>query len=225
MLAAPAYDVTIKGFVEVREERERSDRVVVKVHDIQAARLNEKLERVRVSVRRGTAPPVGSFIELKARLTPPLGPLRPGGYDFARDMYFNGIGASGFVLGRVKVLEAPQALTWRLRYAAALQGIRDSMDARIRSLIQGDAGSIASALITGKRDAISASVNEAMYVSSLAHVLSISGYHMAVVAGVVFFVLRGGLALVLALRARRPIKKWAALRRWSPRSSICCCPA
>jgi competence protein ComEC len=211
VLAFPAYDVTIKGFVEVREERERSDRVVVKVHDIQAARLNEQLERVRVSVRRGTAPPVGSFIELKARLTPPLGPLRPGGYDFARDMYFNGIGASGFVLGRVKTLEAPQPLTWRLRYAATLQGIRDSMDARIRSLIPGDAGAIASALITGKRDAISAPVNEAMYVSSLAHVLSISGYHMAVVAGVVFFVLRGGLALVPGLAARRPIKKWAAL--------------
>ena len=34
-----------------------------------------------------------------------------------------------------------------------------------------------------------------MYISSLAHVLSISGYHMALVAGVVFFVLRACLAL------------------------------
>src|SRR5262245_26134840 len=52
------------------------------------ARLGEHLERVRVSVRKGTAPAVGSFVELKARLSPPLEPLRPGGYDFARDMYF-----------------------------------------------------------------------------------------------------------------------------------------
>ena len=57
----------------------------------------------------------------------------------------------------------------------------------------------------------SAPVNDAMYVSSLAHVLSISGYHMAVVAGIVFFVIRGGLALVPGLALRRPIKKWAAL--------------
>jgi hypothetical protein len=42
---------------------------------------------VRVSVRKGTAPAVGSFVEFKARLSPPLEPLRPGGYDFARDMY------------------------------------------------------------------------------------------------------------------------------------------
>jgi competence protein ComEC len=41
-------------------------------------------------------------------------------------------------------------------------------------------------------------------------VLSISGYHMAVVAGIVFFVIRGSLALVPGLAIRHPIKKWAA---------------
>jgi competence protein ComEC len=41
--------------------------------------------------------------------------------------------------------------------------------------LPGDKGAIAAALITGKRDTISTPVNEAMYVSGLAHVLSISG--------------------------------------------------
>jgi hypothetical protein len=59
-----------------------------------------------------------------------------------------------------------------LKYAAALQGMRDAIDARIRAVVPGDKGAIAAALITGKRDAISAPVNEAMYISSLAHVLS-----------------------------------------------------
>jgi predicted membrane metal-binding protein len=39
----------------------------------------------------------------------------------------------------------------------------------------------------------------------------ISGYHMAVVAGMVFFIIRGALALVPAVALRHPIKKWAAL--------------
>ncbi|MGH6663517.1 MAG: ComEC/Rec2 family competence protein, partial [Pseudolabrys sp.] len=47
--------------------------------------------------------------------------------------------------------------------------------------------------------------------SSLAHVLAISGYHMAVVAGIAFFFIRGGLALVPELASRKPIKKWAAI--------------
>jgi competence protein ComEC len=172
--------------VEVREERERSDRIVVKVHTMQAVRLPEKLERVRVSVRKGTAPPVGAFVTFKARLSPPLAPLMPAGYDFARAMYFQQIGASGFVLGAIRTTPPPTAANdsvW-LRYAAAIDGMREAIDKRIRANVPGDNGAIASALITGKRDAISARVNDAMYISGIGHVLSISGYHMAVVAGV-----------------------------------------
>ena len=85
------WNVELAGFVELREERERSDRIVVRLEPTDGARLNEPLERVRVSVRKGTAPAVGSFVEFKAGLSPPLEPLRPGGYDFARDMYFQSI--------------------------------------------------------------------------------------------------------------------------------------
>ena len=77
VLSAALWNVDIAGFVEVREERERSDRIVVRVERIAAPRLEEPLERVRVSVRKGTAPAVGAFVEFKARLSPPLEPLRP----------------------------------------------------------------------------------------------------------------------------------------------------
>jgi competence protein ComEC len=201
----------IEGFVEVREERERADRIVVRVRKLDAPRIADKPDRVRVSVRKGTAPPVGAYVSFRARLNPPLTPLRPGGYDFARDLYFQRIGAVGFVLGAIRIMEPPAPPGLWLRYAAAIQGLRDGIDARIRAAVPGDKGAIASALITGKRDAISAPVNDAMYISSLAHVLSISGYHMALVAGVVFFTLRAILALVPAFASRHPIKKWAAL--------------
>ncbi|HWM82811.1 MAG TPA: ComEC/Rec2 family competence protein [Pseudolabrys sp.] len=209
VLTAPMFGASVQGFVEVREERARSDRIVVRVHRIEGAR--QALERVRVSVRKGTAPPVGAFVAFKARLTPPLPPLRPGGYDFARDMFFQRLGASGFVLGKVTLAEPPAAPDWRLRLTTAIDGLRDGMDNRIRAVLPGDRGAIASALITGKRDTISEAVNEAMYVSSLAHVLSISGYHMAVVAGIVFFVIRALLALLPGASGRYPIKKWSAL--------------
>ncbi len=165
---------------------------------------------MRLSVRKGTAPAVGSFVELKARLQPPLAPLRPGSYDFGRDMYFAGIGASGFVTGAVKTVEPPVAGGLSLRYAAFMQGLRDAIDARIRNVLDGDQRAIATALLTGRRDAISTPVNDAMFISGLGHVLSISGYHMAVVAGVVFFAVRALLALIPALTVSFPIKKWSA---------------
>ncbi|HXF88401.1 MAG TPA: ComEC/Rec2 family competence protein [Xanthobacteraceae bacterium] len=206
-----AGNVQIAGFVEVREERERSDRIVVRVVRIEGGRLDEAPERVRLAVRKGKAPPVGAYVTLRARLAPPLAPVRPGGYDFARDLYFQHIGASGFVLGAINVAEPPVKPSRWLQVSAVIQGMRDAIDARIRSVLEGDTGAIASALITGKRDAISKPVHDAMYVSSLAHVLSISGYHMAVVAGVVFFVCRALLALIPGFANRRPIKKWAAV--------------
>ena len=125
-------------------------------------------------------------------------------------MYFQGIGASGFVLGKVHPAAAPAPPGLWLRYAAVLDGMREGINRRIHAVLPGDRGSIASALITGKRNAISDPVSDAFYVSSLAHVLAISGYHMAVVAGIVFFVIRAGLALIPSLAGRYPIKKWAA---------------
>ena len=180
VLARPIYSVSLSGFVEARDIRERTDRFVLRVTQMDAPRSSIQLERVRLSVRKGTAPDVGSFVELKARLQPPLAPLRPGSYDFARDMFFQGIGASGFVTGAIKTVEQPPvAGGLSLRYAAVMQGLRDAIDARIRTTLDGDKRAIATALLTGRRDAITTPVNDAMFISGLGHVLSISGYHLA----------------------------------------------
>src|ERR1700729_2989567 len=210
VLVKPAYSVSLSGFVEARDIRERTDRFVLRVTQMDGPRLPAKLDRVRLSVRKGTAPAVGSFVEFKARLQPPLAPLRPGSYDFGRDLFFQGIGASGFVTGGIKARDPPAAGGFSLRYAAFMQDLRDGIDARIRATLDGDKRAIATALLTGRRDGITAPVNDAMFISGLGHVLSISGYHMAVVAGVVFFVIRALLALIPVLTVAAPIKKWAA---------------
>ena len=72
VLARPMFSVSLTGFVETRDIRERTDRFVLRVVTMESARGTTKLERVRLSVKKGTAPAVGSFVELKARLLPPL---------------------------------------------------------------------------------------------------------------------------------------------------------
>src|SRR5262249_27227766 len=126
-------------------------------------------------------------------------------------LYFQSIGATGLVTGDIKEAAAPARPSLWLRYTASIEQLRDAIDARIRAVVPGDAGSIASALITGKRDAISAPVYDSMFISGIGQVWSIAGYHRAVVAGVVFFVLRAGFALIPSVASRYPIKKWAAL--------------
>ncbi|MFT6672553.1 MAG: competence protein ComEC, partial [Afipia broomeae] len=47
VLARPMFSVTVKGFVETRDERERTDRFVLRVEEMESARGTQKLERVR----------------------------------------------------------------------------------------------------------------------------------------------------------------------------------
>ncbi len=63
----------------------------------------------------------------------------------------------------------------------------------------------------GDRASISPAIEESMRVSGLTHVLSISGLHMAMVAGTLFALVRGLLATVPALALGFPIKTTAAL--------------
>jgi len=202
--------VTIGGFVELREESQHTDRFVLRVDHIEGGRMEEKPQRVRLSVKRGMAPAAGSYVEVKAMLDPPMQPLEPGSYDFARDLFFQGIGASGFVRGSIKIVAPPQSQGALQSADAIVQDMRDDIDARIRAVLPGDPGAIAAMLINGRRDSIDNHLYDAMFVSGIGHVLSISGYHMAVVAGMIFFLFRAGLALIPGLADRAPIKKWAA---------------
>jgi competence protein ComEC len=130
-----------------------------------------------------------------------------------------GIGASGFAMGAIKSVEPPERGGFALRYASVMQGLRDAIDARIHNQLDGDKRAIATALLTGRRDAITEPVNDAMFISGLGHVLSISGYHMAVVA------VRALLALIP--RSRSASRSRSGRRRPPslPRLSISSCRA
>lgn len=85
------------------------------------------------------------------------------------------------------------------------------MDARIRNAVPGATGALASALITGERGRIAEPTLEALRHSGLAHLLAISGLHMALMAGTLYALVRAGLAAIPALALRAPIKKIAAV--------------
>jgi competence protein ComEC len=210
-LIRPTGMLTIVGFIEARDATERSDRVVLRVTKAVGPGASRTPERVRVTLPRGTAPKVGEQISARAQLLPLLGPTRPGGFDYARNSYFAQIGATGFVLGRVRTADRPELAPIDIRVLAAIEAFRRQMHERIRALLPGEIGAIASALVTGIRDEISPEVNEAMRVSGLAHVLSISGLHMVLAVGALFAFVRGVLVLIPGLALRRPVKKWAAV--------------
>lgn len=167
-------------------------------------------DRVRVTARRvpeGAA--AGSLVSGLVRLMPPAGPVRPGSYDFSFESYFDGIGASGFFMSGPKAVveAAPPGAGWR----GAIENFRDGVAWRIRDRIGGAEGEVAAALIVGVRAGIPDALAEAMRTAGLYHVISISGLHMALVAGTLMFLLRGGFALFPDFSARHPVKKLSAV--------------
>lgn len=165
--------------------------------------------RVRVSLRQ--APPetikAGASIQIRATLRPPPGPSVPGGYDFARRAWFEGVGAVGYALGAPVLLKpAPppgDARAW-------LDDLRRRLTQRIQSQIKGPAGGIAAALVAGDRGGIPEDVTEDMRDSGLAHLLSISGLHIAVVVGGTMWLVRHLLLLNMWIALRWPVKIIAA---------------
>jgi competence protein ComEC len=162
--------------------------------------------RIRLTRSGEVDPRPGDRIELPAVLLPPRGPVAPGAFDFRRRAWFDGIGAVGYAIGPAELQARREG-----RAAAALARTRDEASRRILGAIDGAPGAVAAALLTGDRAAITDWVYDAMRDSGLAHLLAISGLHVGLVAGIVFFAVRALLALDERLALRRPIKKWAAL--------------
>lgn len=206
----PKTPVRLSGFVERVERRTTGDRILLRLDDEPVRGLSSAPQLVRLSLRKGWAPPVGSHVTQLAQLLPPSGPAMPGAHDFGRAPWFQGIGAIGYGLGRPKAA-LPRDLPVSVRLAMALDGVRQSLSARIRAALSGVPAEVAVALVAGDRSGIPHAVEESMRVSGLSHILSISGLHMALVAGTLFALARATLALVPGLALSWPIKSAAAL--------------
>jgi competence protein ComEC len=162
---------------------------------------------IRVSTKQGMATMAGDSIRFRARLLPPAPPALPGGYDFQREAYFAGIGAVGSVLGKLEIVPGARAGG----VTAAIDRGRNILTARIADTIGGQAGALSASLITGKRGLLTEETNAALRAAGIYHIVSISGLHMALVAGALFFLSRAVFALSPAFAMRWPIKKLAAM--------------
>lgn len=194
--------------VAAETRTERRPRILLDRIESPQLAPDELPPRARITLAESYGlPSLGATIALRARLMPVGGPIVPGGYDPRRAAWFDGIGASGFALGAWQLVAEPQGVSAGL----AIPQIRSAMVARIMAAEPGEAGAVAAALLVGERSALSAETNESLRISGLAHILSISGLHMMLIAGSAFFFARAALALSPRLTLSYPIRKWAAV--------------
>lgn len=202
--------VMVEGWVNEVSRSGSRERITLRVHAVSGLQPSELPKRVRLShsSESGFAP--GRFIRCYGDINPAPEPAMKGEYDFGRDAYFRGLGGVGFVYGRCRAGIVSEKESPGLRFTNHLTGFRRVLATHIADRA-GEGGGLAAALLTGDRSFLSEHTQETLRASGLAHLLAISGLHMGLAGGALYFIFFRSLVLIEPLSKRFPVQKIAAL--------------
>ena len=209
-IAPPLAGVAVEGWVvDLASRGTTGPRLLVAPTYIRGLRPETLPKRVRVTVKDDQVLGPGTPVRFTALLNPPPAPASPGAFDFARSAYFNGVGGVGLALKAPQIIDLPPP-PWRLRLQLAVNRARWALTQRIIDAMGQPAGGVAAAMITGHDYSIGQNATNEMRNAGISHILSISGVHMAIVGGFIFFAVRLLIACWPWLAVRANGKKWAA---------------
>lgn len=140
----------------------------------------------------------GQYWSFTVKLKRPHGSYNPGGFDYERQLFIEGIGATGYIRPQVK----PVLLERRPRFNIAIwrQTITDKLS---ELLANRPSLGLIKALTIGDGSVIAPAEWEVFRKTGTTHLIVISGSHIGLIAGLVYFI-------VLRLWA------WTGILRWSP---------
>jgi len=198
--------VKVQGVVLDIERLSKGQRLTLTDLKIEKIIPTKTPKKVRIKVpQKMQKSHVGDRIEVLAILNPPGKPVLPRGFDFRRHAYFLQLGATGYALSEVIVLEKNSQSYW-------WENIRQTVINHVNQHIpNAQTASIASALFTGEKRSIPKNTIETIRAAGIAHLLAISGLHIGLVTGFIFFIVRALLASNEYMANWYPLKKVAAI--------------
>jgi ComEC/Rec2-related protein len=142
------------------------------------------LSKIKVSVRgeSGLNLLKNDIISLSVKLFPLSAALLPGGYDFGLYMYLNAIEATGFSLSNPQIIKSHSDY-----FYDKIQNIRTIVYKKLIKTLDSDEGNFVAAILLGEAKAINKQMANNMRNSGIAHILSVSGLHLSLVA-MIFFI-------------------------------------
>ena len=198
----------VEGVIDSRpESTEAGSRLTVQVEQVIRDRKHSRASgKLLVFIKEGrTSFLTGDRIRFSSRIQKPRNLGLPGEFDYAAYLSYRSIYATGFVK------RADDIILMRQGVDSRLQRRIDAFASRIRSFIDATTpaieASILRALLIGDMGAVPKSIKDAYSRTGVNHILSISGFHVGVIALVVFQILmaaaRRSELLLLHLNLRR----------------------
>lgn len=207
-LSKNIHFVWVEGLVDQVELYTNAQRITLSHVFIDRVPSEKTPSRVRIR-SNGLSPKIekGDYIEIRAHLMPPGLPFEPGGYEFCRTLWFNKIGAVGFATGKPVILQKKNSFS----FLDLFETYRQKIASRIRSVLPTEQSSVVLPLVIGSSTSISRTTYEHYRDAGIAHVLSVSGLHMMLIAGLVFTFTRFALSLFPCIALRINTKKIACI--------------
>ena len=148
----------------------------------------------------------GSRVMFNAILYAPSSAEIPGGYDARSTLFYERIGAVGRVVKGVKFVKPPEVRRgdgYTAGFGVFLETLKDrlaggrfQLTRRIAERLERDQAAIGAALTTGMRGMIRPTLRRNLRQSGLAHILAISGLHIAVLASFLYGIIRFSLGAI-----------------------------
>ena len=211
VIVAETGPVMVEGWLSEIETGAKGPRLRIDVHAIAGLTPETTPKTVRLTHRSRLEVSSGRFVRCWGVLRPPPAPSMEGEYDFRRQAWFEQLGGVGYVQGRCRggTLGAPDGILPDIRMKVA--AFRRQLAAHVNIAAGDRAGGFAAALVSGDRSYMRVEDQVALRNSGLAHLLAISGLHMAIVGGLVFYLMRRLLACIEPLALRVAVQKPAAI--------------
>ena len=126
----------------------------------------------------------GAQLTMTARVYHPSGQTNPGGFDFKEYLLQRGVKIG--LYGADELVEASHGFSLR----GATAALRHDLSQRLMDVMGDEAGAYASAMLLGTKDFIPSGDKDTFRRLGIAHILSVSGFHVGVLAGMLYVVLR-----------------------------------
>jgi competence protein ComEC len=209
-ISPPLAGVTVEGWVvDMASRGTTGPRLLIAPTYVRGLPEDRLPKRLRITVKDEDVIGPGAAVRLTALLNPPPPPAAPGAFDFARSAYFLGVGGVGVALKPPEAIDLPPP-PWRLGLQLTVNRARWALTRALIEQMGQPTGGIAAAMVTGHDYSISQDDTNQMRNAGISHILSISGVHMAIVGGFIFFCMRLLVSLWPWLAVRVNGKKAAA---------------
>lgn len=145
---------------------------------------NKNFGKVRINIAKkfDTNLQHGDYVTLRAKLFPLSSRIMPDSFDFGFYLSLSGIQATGYALSPLKVMAKKTT-----NFDGFIQNIRTNIYSRLIQVLGQREGNFAAAILIGETKAIPDDISQNMRNTGVAHILSVSGLHLSLVA-MLFFI-------------------------------------